>query len=305
VINADNDISVDELEEGGPSIVVENGSAKTRNDTSMLEGAGQIDKLIDVSAGNLIEKLETPIEGTVTSTPIKDNISPYFVPEKVNPKANSGIKVLSNRKRRVSSEKENNVPRLKKQKDDGNFIDQDYNNTKEEPDNDDLEDQMEKMFESNSETSLQDENVSKEGSKKWKLKLNLNSRNDSKIDENLYVATCKGEPIDVEATIAKIEQKKLVLENPADQEEFKNNIESLIVRLKHEKKVVYRCAVCNKTLKLKVHIASHIEANHVRGVAHECSTCNSVFKTRATLKIHKTNMHENISSSEGTLQNRQ
>ena len=96
--------------------------------------------------------------------------------------------------------------------------------------------------------------------------------------------------VDVCGVLARIQDRKLIKDEPKDQDIFKAEVASLIRRVRSSDGVRFQCVVCEKTLKMKAHVSSHIEANHVRGVSHQCAHCSGLFKTRNTLQSHKSKM---------------
>ena len=56
----------------------------------------------------------------------------------------------------------------------------------------------------------------------------------------------------------------MIKDNPKDQDIFKAEVVSLIRRVRSNDGVRFQCVICEKTLKMKAHVSSHIEAHLTR-----------------------------------------
>merc|ERR1712059_49630 len=124
-------------------------------------------------------------------------------------------------------------------------------------------------------------------SKKSKKLRTLEELNDSSLNvEEVTMDLNKALEI-----ISEIQNLKCIKESSPELEAFVELVNSLILKSSAGNGVLYFCAVCQKSLKMKQHMINHVEANHVRGVVHTCGECGAKMKTRSSLVVHKNKSH--------------
>ena len=74
------------------------------------------------------------------------------------------------------------------------------------------------------------------------------------LDLNITTVPEGAEAVDVEEVLTRIQDRKLVKDDPTDQDIFKDEVASLIRRVRSSDGVRFQCVVCQKTLKMKAHV---------------------------------------------------
>jgi CRISPR/Cas system CMR-associated protein Cmr3 (group 5 of RAMP superfamily) len=73
-----------------------------------------------------------------------------------------------------------------------------------------------------------------------------------------------------------------------------NSVEKLdekIETMMERSEGTWKCKLCERSVKLKSHIKSHIEANHIEGISLPCNMCGKQFRSRASLQVHTSLYH--------------
>jgi len=91
-----------------------------------------------------------------------------------------------------------------------------------------------------------------------------------------------------------VENLETIEENSEDLNVFVSLLNQLILKSEVGGNILFFCGICQKSLKSKSHMLTHIESSHVKGVEHKCSDCGVKFKTRGGLSTHKVKVHKHL-----------
>ena len=79
----------------------------------------------------------------------------------------------------------------------------------------------------------------------------------------------------------------------ANNSEVDSKFEELVVNENN----IWRCTVCNKTIKCKRDMKRHLES-HLSGLSYDCQICGSTFRSVDALRKHKYRKHQNADKLE-------
>jgi len=100
-----------------------------------------------------------------------------------------------------------------------------------------------------------------------------------------------------------VENLETIEENSEDLNVFVSLLNQLILKSEVGGNILFFCGICQKSLKSKSPMLTHIESSHVKGVEHKCSDCGVKFKTRGGLSTHKVKVHKHLKKEDSKAEN--